>query len=105
MTNRASRLRLSLMVRMTIRIKSAAENFIDVRAMTDDEIAELIRRQEIDFIVDLTGLTQSNRFNVLSRRVAPIQINFLGYPATTGADCIDYIMADQMIIPEDHFRF
>jgi protein O-GlcNAc transferase len=87
------------------RIKSAAENFIDVRTMTDDEIAELIRRREIAVIVDLTGLTLYNRFSVLSRRVAPIQVNFLGYPCTTGDDCMDYIIADSTIIPADHFRF
>src|SRR5262249_27393161 len=86
-------------------IKAAAENFIDVRTMTDDEIAELIRRREIDVIVDLTGLTMYNRFSVLSRRVAPIQVNFLGFPGTTSADWIDYIIADPTIIPKDHFQF
>jgi protein O-GlcNAc transferase len=86
-------------------IKAAAENFIDLRTSTDEETAELIRRREIDIIVDLTGLTLYNRFNVLSRRVAPIQVNFLGYAGTTGADWMDYIIADPTIIPEDHFRF
>jgi protein O-GlcNAc transferase len=87
------------------RITSAVENFIDVRTITDDEVAELIRHHEIDVIVDLTGLTLYNRFGVLSRRVAPIQVNFLGYAGTTGADWMDYIIADPTIIPEDHFRF
>jgi predicted O-linked N-acetylglucosamine transferase (SPINDLY family) len=87
------------------RIRSAAENFVDICGMTDDEIAEIIRRREIDVLVDLTGLTQRNRFSILSRRVAPVQVNFLGYPGTTGADWIDYIIADPTIIPEDHFRF
>lgn len=87
------------------RIRSAAENFVDICGMTDDEIAEIIRRREIDVLVDLTGLTQHNRFSILSRRVAPVQVNFLGYPGTTGADWIDYIIADPTIIPEDHFRF
>jgi protein O-GlcNAc transferase len=87
------------------RIKSAVENFIDVRAMTDDETAELIRRREFDVIVDLTGLTQGNRFSVLSRRVAPVQVNLLGYPGTMGADWMDYIIADPTVIPQDHFQF
>ena len=87
------------------RIKSTVENFIDVRGMTDDEIAEIIRRREIDVLVDLTGLTLHNRSSVLSRRVAPVQVNFLGYPGTLGPDWIDYIIADPTIIPEDHFRF
>src|SRR5262249_39652927 len=87
------------------RIKAAVENFIDIRTLTDEEIAELISRREIDVIVDLTGLTQFNRFAVLSRRIAPIQINFLGYAGTMGADWMDYIIADSTVIPEDHFRF
>jgi protein O-GlcNAc transferase len=73
--------------------------------MTDDEIAEFIRRREIDVIVDLTGLTQNNRFSVLSRRVAPIQVNFLGYPGTIGADWMDYIIADRTIIPPERLLF
>jgi protein O-GlcNAc transferase len=87
------------------RIKSAAENFGDVRTMKDDEIAELIHRREIDVIVDLNGLTLHNRFGVLSRRVAPIQVNFLGYPGTIGAEWMDYIIADPTIMPEDQFQF
>ena len=87
------------------RIKSAVENFIDVRAVTDEDIAQSIRHREIDIIVDLTGLWQYNRFSVLSRRVAPIQVNFLGYAGTMGADWMDYIIADPTIIPEDNFRF
>jgi len=87
------------------RLKAAVENFVDVRAMPDDEIAESIHRREIDILVDLTGLTQYNRFSVLSRRAAPIQVNFLGYAGTTGADWMDYIIADRTIIPNDHFGF
>src|SRR6516225_5049738 len=87
------------------RIKSAVENFVDVHAMIDDEVAELIGRRELDIIVDLTGLTQQTRFSVLSRRVAPVQVNLLGYPGTMGADWIDYIIADQTVIPEDDFQF
>ena len=87
------------------RIKSAVENFIDVRAVTDEEIAQLIRHREIDVLVDMTGLWQYNRFSVLSRRVAPVQVNFLGYAGTTGADWMDYIIADPTLIPKDHFGF
>jgi len=87
------------------RLKAAVENFVDVRAMADEEIAESIHRREIDVLVDLTGLTQYNRFSVLSRRAAPIQVNFLGYAGTTGADWMDYIIADRTIIPDDHFGF
>src|SRR5262249_37904883 len=59
------------------RIKSAAENFVDVCSMSDDEIAQFIRRREIDIVVERSGLTQYSRFRVLSRRVAPVQVNYL----------------------------
>jgi protein O-GlcNAc transferase len=87
------------------RIKAAAENFVDIRGMTDEEVADFIRHDEIDIIVDLMGLTQDCRLSVLSRRVAPIQVNFLGYPGTMGADFMDYIIADPTIIPKEHFPF
>src|SRR5262249_34078852 len=64
------------------RIKSSVENFIDICNTTDDEVAKSIRRSEIDILVDLNGLTRDNRFKLLARRVAPIQVNFLGYPGT-----------------------
>jgi protein O-GlcNAc transferase len=87
------------------RIKSAFDDFIDVREMTDADVAAFIHRREIDILIDLSGLTRYNRFGVLLRRVAPIQVNFLGYPGTAGAACMDYIVADPVIIPEDHFPF
>ena len=87
------------------RIKSSVEHFIDVRDMPDHAVAELIRNREIDVFVDLTGFTADNRFGVLSKRVAPIQVNFLGYPGTMGADFMDYIIADPIVIPKEHFPF
>jgi predicted O-linked N-acetylglucosamine transferase (SPINDLY family) len=87
------------------RIKSAAENFVDVRAMSDEELAQFIRNREIDVLVDLMGFTAYSRFGVISRRAAPIQVNFLGYPGTMGADFVDYIIADPTIIPKEHFPF
>jgi len=85
--------------------KSAVDDFVDVRNRSDADVAALIRRREIDIVVDLTGFTLAGRFGVLARRAAPIQVNFLGYPATMGADWIDYIIADRTIIPAEHFQF
>jgi protein O-GlcNAc transferase len=87
------------------RIKSAAENFVDVSRMPDGAVAELIRDREIDVMVDLMGLTQDCRLSVLSRHPAPIQVNFLGYSGTMGADFMDYIIGDPTIIPKEHFPF
>ena len=87
------------------RIEAAVEHFIDVHPQSDDDIAALIRRREIDIVIDLMGLTQHNRLSVLARRPAPIQVNYLGYSGTTGADFIDYIVADATVIPEEHRAF
>jgi protein O-GlcNAc transferase len=87
------------------RIQSAFDEFVDVLHLSDADLAALIRRREIDILVDLTGFTTHSRFNVLARRAAPVQINFLGYPGTMGAGCGDYIIADPTIIPEEHFQF
>jgi protein O-GlcNAc transferase len=87
------------------RLQAAFEHFIDVRDNSDQEIAERMRRSEIDIAVDLMGFTKDNRLGVLARRAAPIQVNYLGYPGTTGAPYMDYILADATVIPENHDAF
>ena len=82
------------------RIKGAFEHFVDARTHSDRQIAELIHEREIDIAVDLNGFTQVSRINVFASRAAPIQVNYLGYPGTMGADYIDYIIADRVLIPE-----
>ena len=80
-------------------------DFDEVRLNSDDDIAKLIRLQEIDILVDLNGRTDQARAGVLAMRPAPIQINYLGYPGTTGADFIDYIVADHVVIPQEHENY
>jgi protein O-GlcNAc transferase len=87
------------------RLEAAFEHFIDVRDNSDQEIAALMRRAEIDIAVDLMGFTKDNRLGVLARRAAPIQVNYLGYPGTMGATYMDYILADATVVPEDHDAF
>jgi protein O-GlcNAc transferase len=87
------------------RLEAAFEHFIDVRDNSDQDIAALMRRAEIDIAVDLMGFTKDNRLGVLARRAAPIQVNYLGYPGTMGAPYMDYILADATVIPEDHDAF
>jgi protein O-GlcNAc transferase len=90
---------------MRRRIEQAFEHFVDVREKTDSEVAQLLRQLEIDIAVDLKGLTQDSRTGILARRPVPIQVGYLGFPGTTGASYIDYILADSTVIPEEHFRF
>ncbi len=87
------------------RLQDSFEHFIDVAKYTDDQIAVLVRELEIDILVDLAGFTAEARTNVFAKRPAPIQVNYLGYPGTTGAPYIDYIIADRTVIPEHHDEF
>jgi protein O-GlcNAc transferase len=87
------------------RMKRALEHFVDVRHKSDQELAEHIRRIEIDIVVDLMGFTDDERHGVLARRAAPIQVSYLGFPGTMGAGYIDYILADATVIPEDQFPY
>jgi protein O-GlcNAc transferase len=90
---------------MRRRLETAFERFIDVQGKGDQDIADIIRRLEIDIVVDLMGFSKDNRLNVLARRPAPIQLNYLGYPGTSGAGYVDYIFADSTVIPENQERF
>jgi len=86
---------------MRRRIEAAVDAFHDVHHLTDREIAELCRSHEIDIAVDLKGYTQFSRLGIFSYRIAPVQISYLGYPGTTGASFMDYVIADEVVIPED----
>jgi len=82
------------------RVMVAFDQFIDIRAMSDDAVVQLARQMEIDVAVDLTGLTQGGRTGILMARVAPVQMHYLGYPATTSAVNVDYMIADEMLVPK-----
>ena len=82
------------------RVSRAFDRFVDVRNLSDAEVAEMSRVLEIDIAVDLKGYTTDARTGIFALRAAPIQVNYLGYPGTMGADYIDYIIADQILIPE-----
>ena len=84
---------------MRARIAAAFDRFVDVRAKTDREIAGLLHEFEIDIAVDLNGHTQGARPGILAHRPAPVQVVYLGYPGTVGADFIDYILADATVLP------
>ena len=90
---------------MRLRLKKGFDSFIDVQNMSDLEIAQLARGMEIDIAIDLSGPTQYSRTGIFSYRAAPIQVNWLGYPGTIGADFFDYIVADKIVIPELNRHF
>src|SRR5882672_5156109 len=82
------------------RVKGAVETFIDTRGKSDFEIASLLREREVDIAVDLMGLTADCRSAIFAFRPAPVQVNYLGYPGTMATESMDYIIADQVVIPE-----
>ncbi|OHC62313.1 MAG: hypothetical protein A2040_06055 [Rhodocyclales bacterium GWA2_65_19] len=87
---------------MRKRVAGAFDRFIDVRTRSDRDVAILARSLEIDIAVDLKGFTQDSRAGVFAMRAAPLQVSYLGYPGTMGADYIDYLIADPTLIPESH---
>ncbi len=84
------------------RIVDAFDHFTVVKGMTDLEAATKIHDDGIDILVDLKGYTRDARTEILGFKPAPIQVNYLGYPGTMGADFIDYIIADAVIAPMEH---
>jgi protein O-GlcNAc transferase len=87
------------------RIVRAFDHFHDVAEQNDHAVAELLRRLDVHIAVDLNGITRGCRPGVLARRPAPIQVAYLGYPGTTGAPFIDYILADATVLPLDQQPF
>ena len=85
---------------MRERLQAAFDRFVDVRGLSDREVARLLHDGEIDIAVDLKGFTANNRAGIFAHRGAPVQVNYLGFPGTMGAPFIDYIIADRHIIPE-----
>ena len=85
------------------RIEAAFNRFIDVEALSDAEIATILRDIEVDIAIDLNGYSGDNRrTGILVPRPSPVQVNYLGYPGTMGAPFIDYIIADRILIPEQN---
>ncbi len=81
------------------RLKAEVDHWRDIRFINDDDAAELIKSDMIDILVDLTGHTGGNRLLIFARKPAPIQITWLGFPATTGIKAIDYRLTDVFAEP------
>ena len=90
---------------MRARLESAFDRFVDLKDTTFAQAAERIAADEVDILVDLKGYTKDARTDILALRPAPIQVNYLGYPATMGAPFIDYILVDDFIVPASQQPF
>ena len=89
---------------MNKRIKLSVEHFINVSDNSDEEIAALARKHEIDIAIDLNGTGEGNRSLIFSHRVAPIQIGYM-YAGTMATNYMDYLIADETVIPETSHQF
>jgi predicted O-linked N-acetylglucosamine transferase (SPINDLY family) len=90
---------------MRTRLEAAFDDFLDVRAKSDEEIALLARDRQIDIAIDLNGYTQDGRPAIFAVRAAPLQVLYLGYPGTLGASYMEYLIADKTLIPEASRQF
>jgi protein O-GlcNAc transferase len=87
------------------RLETAFDRFIDVSGQSDEQIARLISTLGVDIAVDLMGYTAEERPGILVRRPAPVQVNYIGFPATMGSAHVDYLLADPFVIPPDAAKF
>jgi len=90
---------------MSARLKQAFDRWIDIGALNDAEAAARIQGAGIDILVNLNGWFGKHRMGVFARKPAPIQVNYLGFPGTLGVSCMDYIIADQIVIPQNEQHF
>jgi protein O-GlcNAc transferase len=91
--------------KMREKISGAFDVFKDIHSLSDIEALKTIHNDKIDIAIDLTGYTNQGRTRLFSYSPAPVQINYLGYPGTLGTDFIDYIVADQNLIPKSFQQF
>ncbi|MFC3227254.1 tetratricopeptide repeat protein [Marinibaculum pumilum] len=82
-----------------------ADRYVRARMMSDDRLAALIRQDEIDVLVDLSGHSAGNRLPVFARRPAPVQATGWGYATSTGLQAMDYLLADRWLVPWESDRF
>jgi protein O-GlcNAc transferase len=90
---------------MRRRLLAAFDSFLDISALSDREAHDRLAAERVDIAVDLAGHTEHARIGLLAGRPAPLQVSYLGYPGTTGAPFIDYLLADRWVLPQANRQF
>ena len=90
---------------MRARLDRAFDRFIDIGALSHRDAAQRINADKIDILIDLKGYTHHARPAISAYRPAPVQVSYLGYPATMGADFIDYVIVDPIVVPNSQQPF
>src|SRR3990172_5998097 len=86
-------------------VEACCDRFVDLRSMETAKAAQAIYDDEVDILVDLDGHIQGERLDIAALRPAPVVATYLGFPGTTGADFIDYIVTDRIVSPPDQARW
>ena len=86
-------------------IQKFFKKFFDISKKTDDEVLDICHKVGLDIAVNLTGYTADSRNEIYQKRIAPVQISFVGYSGSMGVDFIDYIIADKCLIPKEKFKY
>ena len=87
------------------RIRKSFDKFYEVRNISDKDVALLARELGVDIAIDLKGFTKNQRMGIFSYRAARVQLSYLGYPGTTAAEYMDYLIADRAIIPNESSKY
>ena len=87
---------------MRSRVRAAADRVVEIGELDTRQAAQRMREDAIDILVDLKGFTKDSRFELFAMRPAPVQVSFLGYPGTVGADWMDYVIGDPQVTPLEH---
>jgi predicted O-linked N-acetylglucosamine transferase (SPINDLY family) len=87
------------------RLVKAFDEFHDIRLASDRDAAKLLNDRHVDIAIDMNGYQRDTRQGIFAHRPAPVQVSYLGFPATMGADFIDYIIADAIVLPSEHQQF
>lgn len=85
-----------------LRIKENMDVWRTVVQWSDDKLAEKIREDQIDILIDMSGHTAGDRLKVFARHPAPVQITWIGYPGTTGLKAMDYTILEDTVLPEEN---
>jgi len=90
---------------MRRRVEAAFDAIVPIAHLSDAEAAQCLADWDLDLLIDLNGAFGVHRQGVLARRPAPIQVSYLGYPGTLGAPCLDYLIADAIVLPAEHYPY
>ena len=89
----------------TKRVKKYFNSFKNIASLSNKEMIKIIRSDELDIAIDLMGYTNRNRAEIFNARIAPIQINYLGFAGTTCIPNMDFMIADKFVIPKKNIKF